>query len=96
MSITSFGSRSHEKEKAVRKSKKLPKRLQYINQYAADIDVGSRSHFVAVPEDVDEQPVREFSTFTSDLERLAESCGLSFPLLPNDQVSLDEVVRILI
>jgi hypothetical protein len=87
-----------KQKKAVRKSKKLPKRLQYIYQYAAGIDVGSRSHVVAVPEDVDEQPVREFSTFTSDLERLAESCGLglSFPLLPNDQVSLDEVVRILI
>ena len=59
---------------------KLPKHLQHINQYAAGIDIGSRSHFVAVPEGVDEQPVREFSTFTGDLERLAEwllSCGVT-------------------
>jgi hypothetical protein len=46
---------------------KFPKHLQHLNQHAAGIDVGSRSHFVAVPEGTDEQPVREFSTFTDDL-----------------------------
>jgi len=51
---------------------KLPRHLQHINHYAAGIDVGSRSHFVAVPAGADEQPVHEFSTFTGDLERLAE------------------------
>jgi len=59
---------------------KLPKHLQHINQCAAGIDIGSRSHFVAVPEGTDEQPVREFSTFTGDLERLAEwliGCGVT-------------------
>jgi len=59
---------------------KLPKHLQHLNQHAAWIDVGSRSHFVAVPEGTDEQPVREFSTFTDDLERLAKwlrSCGVT-------------------
>jgi len=59
---------------------KLPKHLQHINQYAAGIDIGSRSHFAAVPEGTDEQPVREFSTFTGDLERLAEwliACGVT-------------------
>lgn len=58
----------------------LPKHLQNINQHAAGIDIGSRSHFVAVPEGSDEQPVREFSTFTCDLERLADwliSCGVT-------------------
>ena len=63
-----------------RKSIKLPKHLQQINAHAAGIDIGSRSHFVAVPEGTDEQPVREFSTFTDDLERLAEwliSCGVT-------------------
>ncbi|MCX5816084.1 MAG: IS110 family transposase [Proteobacteria bacterium] len=59
---------------------KLPKHLEHINRYAAGIDIGSKSHFVAVPEGTDEQPVREFSTFTADLERLAEwliSCGVT-------------------
>jgi transposase len=43
------------------------------------IDVGSRSHFVAVPEKPDEECVREFEAFTSDLHRLAnwlEECRI--------------------
>jgi transposase len=63
-----------------KKNPKFPKHLQHLNQYAAGIDVGSRSHFAAVPEGADEQPVREFSTFTDDLERLAKwliSCGVT-------------------
>lgn len=62
------------------KSRRLPKHLLHLNQHAAGIDIGSRSHFVAVPEGTDDQPVREYSTFTDDLERLAEwliSCGVT-------------------
>jgi transposase len=46
---------------------------------AAGIDVGSASHFVAVPADRDEQAVREFRAFTEDLEALADwltDCGV--------------------
>ena len=46
---------------------------------AAGIDIGSAAHFVAVPPDRDEQPVREFASFTTDLHRLAdwlEACGV--------------------
>ena len=46
---------------------------------AAGIDVGSASHFVAVPADRDEQAVREFRAFTEDLEALADwltVCGV--------------------
>lgn len=39
---------------------------------AAGIDIGSASHFVAVPPDRDDQPVREFNSFTVDLHRLAD------------------------
>ena len=38
---------------------------------AAGIDIGASSHFVAVPPDRDGQPVREFPSFTVDLEWLA-------------------------
>ena len=58
----------------------LPKNLQHINVHAAGIDIGSRSHFVAVPEGIDEMPVREFSSFTGDLEKMAAwliSCGVT-------------------
>ncbi len=46
---------------------------------AAGIDIGSASHFVAVPPDRDEEPVREFHSFTADLHRLADwldACGV--------------------
>ena len=59
---------------------KLPKHLQHINPHAAGIDVGSRSHFVAVPEGSCEQSVREFTSFTDDLHRMADwllACGVT-------------------
>lgn len=59
---------------------KLPQHLQHINPCAAGIDIGSRSHFVAVPEGSCEQPVQEFSSFTDDLERMADwllGCGVT-------------------
>lgn len=46
---------------------------------AAGIDIGSASHFVAVPPDRDDQPVREFASFTADLNALADwlaACGV--------------------
>ncbi|MDR2153491.1 MAG: IS110 family transposase [Burkholderiaceae bacterium] len=46
---------------------------------AAGIDIGSASHYVAVPPDRDDEPVREFPSFTADLHRLADwlgSCGV--------------------
>jgi len=46
---------------------------------AAGIDIGASSHFVAVPPDRDDEPVREFPSFTEDLERLAawlSECGV--------------------
>jgi transposase len=62
------------------KAVKLPKHLRNINSHAAGIDIGSKSHFVAVPDGADEQPVREFSSFTDDLVRMADwlaSCGVT-------------------
>lgn len=38
---------------------------------AAGIDVGSASHYVAVPAGRDGKPVREFGSFTADLQRMA-------------------------
>src|SRR6516165_7321592 len=47
---------------------------------AAGIDIGAREIYVAVPPDRDEQPVRVFSTFTEDLQKMAQwvvSCGIT-------------------
>ena len=38
----------------------------------AGIDIGSKFHVVAVPEELDTEPVRTFSTFTNALYRLAD------------------------
>ena len=37
-----------------------------INKDAAGIDIGSGEHWVAVPEDRDEEPVRCFGCFTAE------------------------------
>lgn len=55
------------------------KRLEKINFHAAGIDIGSREHYVCVPDDRDAQPVRHFGCFTSDLLEMAdwlERCGI--------------------
>lgn len=62
-----------------KKNAEFPRHLQHLNVHAAGIDVGSRSHFVAVPEKSDEECVREFGAFTSDLLKIAdwlEECGI--------------------
>lgn len=56
-----------------------PQPLEVAHPNAAGIDIGSGSHFVAVRADVHEQPVREFGSFTEDLEAIAawlKACGV--------------------
>lgn len=53
--------------------------LEQINPNAAGIDIGGEEVWVAVPPDRDEESVRSFSTFTADLQRLADwlkACGV--------------------
>jgi len=45
--------------------------LEQLNLNAAGIDVGADAHWVAVPKDRDEQPMRCFGAFTADLYALA-------------------------
>jgi transposase len=77
---------------------KLPKHLQHINPYAAGIDVGCRSHFVAVPEGSCEQPVREFSSFTDDLHQMADwllDCGVTSVVMESTGIYWIPVFEIL-
>ncbi len=46
--------------------------LELAHPNAVGIDIGSASHYVAVPPNRDDQPAREFKTFTEDLEQLAD------------------------
>jgi transposase len=68
-------SRSQSSQRARRERQLLEK----IHLNAAGIDIGSESHWVAVPEDRDDQPVRQFKSFTHELIELAdwlEACGI--------------------
>jgi transposase len=47
-------------------------KLTRINEHAAGIDIGSESHFVAVPPNSCPSPVRQFSVFTRDLYAIAD------------------------
>ena len=63
--------------------------LELAHPNAAGIDVGSASHFVAVPPDRDDQPVREFQSFTDQLHQIADwlaACGV-------DTVAMESGVR---
>ena len=54
--------------------------LDRLNLHAAGIDIGAESHWIAVPEDSSETPVREFRAFTGDLLTLADwltACGIT-------------------
>ena len=67
-------------QSADQKSMSLPQHLNRLNLNAAGIDIGSKSHYVAVPAGADSEPVREFECFTADLYRLADwliSCGVT-------------------
>jgi transposase len=68
-----------KRKKRRRKKVRLPASLKQVNLDAAGIDIGASEHYVAVPEDRDEQPVRCFTTFTMDLYAIADwltSCGI--------------------
>src|SRR6266481_1683580 len=75
-------SQRHSKKARRRKFKvqSLPKHLQHINVNAAGIDIGAEQHLVAVPEGRDEVAVRQFGTFTADLQAIARwlrHCGVT-------------------
>jgi len=60
-------------------SPKSRQALSVTHPNAAGIDIGSASHYVTVPADRDDEPVREFPSFTADLHHLADwlqACGI--------------------
>ena len=77
--MSTYKSRAKPAVKAASRRESLPAELSRVNFGAAGVDVGAGSHFVAVPENSCEQPVREFAAFTADLYRLADwlaECGV--------------------
>jgi transposase len=65
--------------KARGRKKASTKFIERLNLNAAGIDIGSETHWVAVPEDRSDTPVRSFRSFTNDLYLLADwlsGCGI--------------------
>ena len=75
--------------RSFRKPSLKRRKLTITHPNACGIDVGSASHFVAVPADRCDESVREFSSFTSDLYRLADwlaECGVSTVVMESTSV----------
>ena len=49
---------------------KVHAEMEIVNAHAAGIDVGSRSHFVAIGQSADD--VKEFGCYTADLHELCK------------------------
>jgi len=63
--------------------------LEIVNRNVAGIDVGNESHYVAVAPSRDPQPVREFGSWTADLERMADwlkACGVEMVVMQSTGV----------
>lgn len=63
-----------------RQGPKRGRKIEPVHPNAAGVDIHSEFHFVAVPEDRDEEPVRRFGAFTEDLVKLADwlsACGIT-------------------
>lgn len=61
-----------KRPRILRSQRKIIGHFEVVNPNAAGIDAGSEGHFVSVPEDRSDEPVRTFGTFTKDLHALAD------------------------
>ena len=65
------------------------KSLSLLNPHVAGIDIGASSHWVAVPQDSDPQPVRCFSSFTQSLYQISswlQQCHITSVVLESTGV----------
>jgi transposase len=72
--------------------------LEIVNRHGAGIDIGNKSHYVAVPAGRDERPVREFGSWTADLQRMAEwlkACGIETVVMQSTGVYWMAVYEVL-
>ena len=65
------GNRAQRRELERRFNSSEEPDLEIVHRQAAGIDIGNESHFVAVAPGRDPHPVREFGSWTADLQRMA-------------------------
>jgi len=69
-----------QRREMMRKMQSADLSLEVLHPNAAGIDIGNESHYVAVPADRDNQPVRRFGCTTAELKVIADwlnQCGIS-------------------
>lgn len=69
-----------KRPRVLRSQRRIIGQFPVIHPNAAGIDAGAEEHWVSVPEDRSETPVRRFGTLTKDLHALAEwllACGVT-------------------
>ncbi|UCE51860.1 MAG: IS110 family transposase [Desulfobacterales bacterium] len=79
-------------------SKKRDRKIRQLNPNAAGIDIGSQTHYVAVPSDRDNEPVRSFGCLTPDLHQMArwlKSCRIETIAMESTGVYWVPVVAVL-
>lgn len=72
--------------------------LQRVNPYAAGIDIGSESHYVAVSPEVSNEPVRCFGCYNPDLHEMArwlKECGVTSVVMESTGVYWIPVFHVL-
>jgi transposase len=72
-------SRAKQNHRAKLKPQDCTLGLQVVHPKAAGIDIGNEEHWVAVPPDLDPEPVQSFGCFTQDLQEMADwlvRCGI--------------------
>ena len=68
-----------QRREMMRKMQSEDLSLEVVHPQAAGIDIGNESHYVAVPPNLDPQPVRCFGCTTVELKKMAEwltQCGI--------------------
>lgn len=81
-----------------RRGRGIPKALQVVHPDTAGIDIGAESHYVSVPEDRSEEPVRKFGCYTPQLEEMAAwliGCGVKTVVMEATGVYWIPVFRVL-
>lgn len=71
--------KNNSKKQKIQEGQSSSSSLPVLFPDTAGVDIGSKSHFVAVPSERDCTPVREFSTFTADLHKMVKwlkECGI--------------------
>ena len=89
--------RREKRELAARLSSADPG-FEIVHRHAAGVDIGNESHYVAVPAGRDKQPIREFGSWTADLERMAQwlkACGIDSVVMQSTGVYWMAVYEVL-